>query len=118
VSGAVVWQTRPIVLATNVKTYGENVIQALHALADYFASVLEAAAKGTAPWTDRTGAARQGLTGMAVKAATGIVIYLFHTVFYGVFLELKNAGRYAVIMRTMESNHAAIMGAARKLVGG
>ena len=117
-SGAVVWQTRPIVLAGNVEAYGKNVIQALHLLADHFAAVLEAAAKANAPWTDRTAAARQGLTGLAVKAATGVTLYLFHTVFYGIFLELKNAGRYAVIMRTMESNHAAIMGAARKLVGG
>jgi len=118
VSGALVWQTRPIVLAANVKKYGEGVVKALHALADHFAAVLEAAAKANAPWTDRTAAARQGLTGLAVKAATGIVIYLFHTVSYGIYLELKNAGRYAVIMRTMESNHGAIMGAARKLVGG
>jgi len=118
VSGALVWTTRPIVLANNAKAYGENVMKALHLLADHFAAVLESAAKSNAKWTDQTGAARQGLTGLAVKSAAGIVISLFHTMFYGIFLELKHAGRYAVIMRTLESNHAAIMGAARKLVGG
>ena len=117
-SGAVVWQTRPIVLAGNVERYGERVIQALHLLADHFAAILEAAAKANAPWTDRTSAARQGLTGLAVKAATGVTIYLFGSVDYQIYLELKHAGRYAVIMRTMEEQYGAIMGAARKLVGG
>ncbi len=96
--------------------YGRRVIQALHMLADHFAAVLEAYAKQTAPWTDRTGAARQGLTGLAVKAATGVTIILAFSVHYGIFLELKNAGKYAVIIPTLEKHYAEIFQAVKALV--
>ncbi len=107
-------------LVPNLSTYRERVIQGLHMLADLFASKMEGQAKAGAPWTDRTGAARQGLVGLAEKAAAGVVIYLIHSVHYGIYLELGTS-RMAprpILVPTLEANYGPIMAALRALVGG
>ena len=53
--------------------------------------------KDNAPWTDRTGNARQALYAEVIPAIGEIVILLSHGVDYGFYLETKYAGRYAVI---------------------
>ncbi len=114
------WQTHPSEVAGNVASYAERVLQGIFALADVFAARMEAAAKGGAPWSDRTGAARQGLRGFAVKEATRVVLYLVTSVKYGVYLELgtsKMAPR-PIIMPTLERNFAPLMSAVRGLIGG
>ncbi len=115
-TAGLVWTRTPAELGRSVQVYGKRLIQALHLLADHFAAVLESYAKQTAPWTDRSGAARQGLAGLAVKAATGVTIILAYSVSYGIFLELKNAGKYAVIIPTLEKHYAEIFQAAKALV--
>lgn len=51
-----------------------------------------------APWTDRTGNARAGLVGVARREGKSrFVIYLVHTVEYGIYLELGRSGRYAIV---------------------
>lgn len=63
----------------------------------------EADAKRSAPWTDRTGNARNSIGGYTddsdKKHPTGI---LSIGMFYGVFLELKNAGKYRIVWPTLE----------------
>jgi hypothetical protein len=83
-----------------------------------FAQKIASYAKANAPWTDRTTNARQGLTGIAIPAATGVVIYLFHTMYYGIFLELAHGGAYAIILKSMEAHYGPLMGAIRALIGG
>lgn len=59
-------------------------------------------AKQNAPWTDRTGAARAGL-GVEVSHSFGeVVLSLYHTVDYGLWLEVIQNGRFATIMPTLE----------------
>ena len=71
---------------------------------------LEEAAKKNAIWQDRTGDARDGLTAQAWKDPRGsVMIALFHTVDYGVWLETIQNGRFAVIMRTLESEGARLI---------
>lgn len=114
------WTTPPSVIVSALTSYEQRIQQALGLLADTFAAKMEAQAKGQAPWSDRTGAARQGLRGMAEKAATRIVIYLIHSVSYGVYLE-RGTSKMAprpVIMPVLEANYGAVMAAARALVGG
>lgn len=64
-------------------------------------------AKTHAPWTDRTGAARSGLHHGPVQVEGGRLsrnrqysITFAHTVHYGIYLELANSGRYAIIAPT------------------
>lgn len=112
------WVVSPDVLAKNVGDYGQRLLKAILALGQVFAQRIANYAKGNAPWTDRTGNARQGLTGLCIPAATGFTIYLFHTMFYGIYLELKNGGRYAIILKSMEAHYGPLMGAIRALIGG
>lgn len=67
------------------------------------------AARGNATWEDRTGDARAGLRAEAVKVDGAIYMTLFHTVSYGYWLEVVQSGRFAVILRTLESESRAIM---------
>lgn len=97
-------------VSRNMGIYGERVIEVARATAAYFAPQIEAAAKTDAPWTDRTGNARQGLTGLAQDISeTAVAIYLYHKMDYGKWLEVRWSGRYAVILPTLERFYEPIM---------
>lgn len=103
----VYWVRSPSIIVGNLGQYDEKLKVAVKALADYIASKLQAEARENAQWEDRTGNARTGLFSVAEKAAKdGVTIYLSHghTVEYGKWLELSRAGKYAIIMKTIEAN--------------
>lgn len=58
----------------------------------------QAAMVAEAPWTDRTGLARKGLRAVARDTGGSITLTLYHSMAYGIFLELKNGGRYAILI--------------------
>lgn len=72
---------------------------------------VEAYAKANAPWEDRTGDAREGLTATAEVEDEGFVINLFHTVEYGIWLEIRWGGTYAIIEPTIEEMGPRVMSA-------
>lgn len=51
-------------------------------------------------WQDRSGAARQRLTGTSVEQDNGFLIKLAHGVDYGVFLELAHEKKFAITVPT------------------
>ena len=53
-------------------------------------------------WTDRTGQARQRLTGDVLIMANGYRLRLAHGVDYGIFLELAHEKRFAIIQETID----------------
>lgn len=53
--------------------------------------------KENAPWKDRTGMARQSLRCVTDVSPKEIVLKFSHGVDYGVYLEHKNAGKYAIL---------------------
>lgn len=53
-------------------------------------------------WTDRTGQARQRLHGYVGSISNGYRITLAHGVDYGIWLELANGKRFAIIPPTIE----------------
>jgi hypothetical protein len=70
----------------------------VRALADAYAPQIEVWMKQEAPWTDRTGNARQTLFGEVQEVVNQMVaVVIGHGVDYGIYLELKNAGRYAIV---------------------
>jgi hypothetical protein len=83
-------------------------VAAIQARQDWEDVVLEVAeealefAKEQASWEDRTGDARSGLDVDVDTPRDDIVLTLFHTVEYGQWLETIQAGRFAVIMPTLE----------------
>lgn len=58
--------------------------------------------KTNAPWQDQTGNARNGLRARAEGAGNGARIVLSHSVPYGVWLEIRWGGRYAIIGPAIE----------------
>jgi Bacteriophage HK97-gp10, putative tail-component len=64
---------------------------------------IEDYAKQNAPWADRTGAARDGLTASVEEDGGEVVLELAHTVEYGIWLETIQDGAYAIIMPTLEA---------------
>ena len=60
-------------------------------------------AKSNAPWVDRTGTARDGLTASVYEDWGEIVLELAHTAEHGYWLELIQSGHFAIIMPTLEA---------------
>lgn len=61
-------------------------------------------AKLNAPWTDQTGAARGGLHSTASVGGVNKnhwEIVVAHSMYYGIYLEVCNSGKYAIIMPTV-----------------
>lgn len=80
------------------EAYIQAVRSSVRALADRYAPEIEAYMKANAPWTDRTANARQSLYADVEQVAQDMVdIILGHGVHYGVYLELSNAGAYAIV---------------------
>jgi hypothetical protein len=59
-------------------------------------------ARSHAPWEDRTGDARDGLTAEGDFSFVSYTITLYHTVDYGIWLETRWHGKYAIILPTIE----------------
>lgn len=78
--------------------YAAAIHEGIKAVAQRWAPEIENWMQQNAPWTDRTGNARQSLyTEVEEVAGQMVRIILSHGVYYGIFLELKNAGRYAIV---------------------
>lgn len=59
-------------------------------------------AQSNAPWEDRTGDARRLLDVAVQEDPEAIIIQLYHQVDYGLWLEVIQNGRFAIIMPTLE----------------
>lgn len=61
--------------------------------------------KANAPWEDRTGDARAGLQGAVVwNSEESFTVFLGHgdEIFYGIWLEVRWGGKYAIIVPTIQ----------------
>jgi hypothetical protein len=116
-AGSVQWRGA-VEMGNNCTIYGNKVIEAVRQVAEYFAPVFETYAKQNAPWTDRTGNARQSLHAWTEQLSKdAVALYLSHGVFYGQFLEYKYSGRYAIIWPTIQAHLDAIMRMLRGIFG-
>lgn len=78
--------------------------QALRAYAEGSAAPkLVSYGKEHAPWTDRSGDARRTLGTQVLKMAGGYRIEFMHGVAYGIWLELANEKRFAIIEPTIRA---------------
>lgn len=57
--------------------------------------------KAGRPWRDISGNARRGLRTEVEVTKEEVILYLIHSVEYGVNLELGHAGRYAILVPEM-----------------
>ena len=75
--------------------------KAMGMYADNAALKLQNYARDKAPWTDRTGHARQRLSGTNTRVTKGYKITLAHGVDYGIWLELAMEKRFAILEPTV-----------------
>lgn len=90
--------------AMNVKAQA-----AIRAYAETTATKLESYMKSNRPWTDRTGMAKARLSGSVQKVPNGYKIVLSHGVDYGIWLEMANEKRYAIIQPTINSQSSGVL---------
>ncbi len=105
---SVKWSGERQVVA-RLAVYEKKVLEAVRGVADYFAPVVEAYAKDHAPWKDETGNARQALHGFVEELGRDVVaLYLAHGMDYGIFLERRWAGKYAIILPTLQAHYGEV----------
>lgn len=78
-------------------------------IAGDFAEELLEYARANAPWGDRTGDARAGLDYEVSLRNESLEVSLFHTVDYGIWLEIRWGGRYAIIIPTVEQKGSELL---------
>jgi hypothetical protein len=80
------------------EAYASALHRGVYAICQRWAPEIANWMKDEAPWTDRTGNARQTLYTEVTQVVNQMVtVILSHGVHYGIYLELCNAGRYAII---------------------
>lgn len=89
-------------LEKSLETYGQTT-----------SKQIEAAAKKNRKWIDRTGQARQRLQGGSELRPGKLIIFLQHGVDYGIYLELANEKKYAIIYPTLRHEAPEVMNGLR-----
>jgi hypothetical protein len=103
-------------LEKGLKMFEDKANAAFRMYADTSAKKLESSMKENRPWTDRTGAARNRLRGTASTVKNGYEIKLAHGVDYGIWLELANEKRYAIIEPTIRLESPQVIKGFEKLL--
>lgn len=112
-----VWEVSPLKLADAVQVeLRQGITQALRDKLEAIRAEAESHMRQNAPWQDQTGAARAGLVVAVEETAEGVVMWFIHSVEYGKYLELKNAGSYAIIVPTMYKTIPEIQAALAGLI--
>jgi hypothetical protein len=81
-----------------------------------YAAQIEANMKTNAAWTDRTANARQSLESRAYIVGNQVILVACQNMDYGVYLELSNGGKYAIILKTIQPEYQKIMAGIRLAV--
>lgn len=106
-------------LTPRMAVFSVVLAEAVDELLQRLAEDVEAYAKEHAPWQDQSGDAREGLTAEAVSEGLfQKAIYLYHTVDYGIWLEIRWSGMYAIIIPTIEHMGPVVMAELHGAMGG
>lgn len=100
----------------NVGTLKGTVKQRARAGMDLQAGRVENRAKRTRPWTDRTGNARRSIYGRPFETPNSIGLYTGIGVDYGVYLEVSNGGKYAVVWNSVTQERENFIGVLRGIL--
>lgn len=98
------------------KAFEGKVTAAMRVYAESAAVMLESYMKENRPWTDRTGAAKARLSAAVQDVPDGLRIALSHGVDYGIWLELANEKRFAIIQPTIKLKGNEVMEGFDKLL--
>lgn len=104
-------------LEHNLQNFNDRARRAIKVSMDYQAASSETWMRTNAPWTDRTTNARNGLFAMVIDDI-GIDVWLLvlsHSVHYGIWLELMQSGRYAIVRPAFLKANQELMSRLSKL---
>lgn len=97
-------------LTPNIKRLPDFVDKACKASMMFHEGGAENWMKTNARWTDRTANARNGLAARYAGASKGVhTMVLFHQMPYGIWLEIRWEGRYAVILPAVQEFGPKVM---------
>jgi len=82
----------------------------------FYEPQVENSAKRNAPWKDQTTNARNGLRAASGKEGDAHFLVLAHQVPYGVYLETRWAGKFAVIVPTLQEYGPRVMKTLSKIL--
>lgn len=105
--GRIRWTENTLIPGVNGFDIAVNKIMA--ASTELHATKAEAEMRANASWRDRTGNARAGLRAEAFHELNRHGIDLFHSVPYGIWLEVRWGGRYAIIDPTLQRQGIEVM---------
>jgi hypothetical protein len=74
-------------------------------------------ARSNAPWTDQTSNARQGLMSKAGRDGTTFYADLWHSMPYGIWLEVRWSGRYQIIVPSIQRGGEATLKRLNNVLG-
>lgn len=88
-------------LRKNAANFDRNVRNNVAVLVDRHAAITTGWLKQNARWTDRTGAARSGIFAVPNRGNKYEEIFMAYSVNYGIWLEIANDRKYAIITPAM-----------------
>lgn len=109
-----VWKTDPF--SDSMPELRDKMDKAIGRTMEYSATNLQNHMRTNAPWTDRTSNARNGLFGTYRKDTSRHRIILYHTMPYGIWLEVRHNARFAIIRPTIESQGPGVMNLLRGIL--
>jgi hypothetical protein len=112
-----VWDAKSRNLGRKLRTGPRDLHNAAVIVSHRMAPEVENYMKTNAPWRDRTGNARNGLAARAYEEADSVGIVLYHQVSYGIWLEVRWGGKYAIINPTIDVMGPRVMAAYNDLLG-
>ena len=118
VSGVTIDTNSITTVINNIRQHESKLKQAIKILTGVGAKKMENWAKTNAKWVDRTGNARQGITGEADWISDAkIQIALSYSVHYGIWLELAMERRFSILEDAIEQNKDELITAYKRLMG-
>lgn len=94
----------------NLKKFDGRARRAIKATMDFQAAKSETWMRQNAKWTDRTTNARNGLFATVDELDRDAwLLVLSHSVSYGIWLEVANSGRYAIVRPALLRAHTELM---------
>lgn len=96
-------------LLQNFNQFGDNIKNVVHDLTEAKFIEMVNYAKTNAIWIDRTGNARQSIDSVDLSEKDVVKLYLTIGVDYGIWLEVANDGKYAILQNTLTIYEPEIM---------
>jgi hypothetical protein len=103
-------------LTPGLRRFPIELLGKLRVIGEYYSDRARAYAQTNASWQDQTGNARQLLDAQSLVTASQMEIVVYHGVPYGIWLEVRWSGRYAIIIPTLETIGPEVMGALRAIL--